>query len=834
MTEGTAPPPQPPPCPAPPPPPPDMTHPRFSFDINEWLPSPVLYGRTPDEKEDIYRRRANDALFRQNATPEAWHRYVTLGYYAVDDGQIFEQEWNRSTENPVRIHQLIWYNYLYHIDRDMDIPPKLDSWATQISQQALQQWDPNSLMMDTLRLTWKQTMEKFDSEKKTAEWIPVSGRTNRANRRSPSPTSTSPASTPTRAQVSPSRMLQHLNLDHNTVPTSKTQETPRISHNPRDKPVNNISDTPTDPTPVPPEDHRMEEASDSGQSDKMVEFPVNDGTHRITIRWTVDGDVKQLEGTPHLLYSEIHSLLGLLFDTHDGLLHPWKNTAEYIAQPVLQVPTDDLMHFITPNITTIAKSSQIIFAIRFGFTPKHPRAWRNKETTKETMMLNKVKIQVSNSTSNCGDSVTAGYILLKHPKMTHKTWYLEFLRQQVPKETPYFDLQLQHKTPVGQSISHIAVLCGVNQVAPVCQALLSVLNGDQTSIFLPRYAFASMTQEKIAATFEAHQQYVKSLIQLPLFPAVAHLDRIRTEHCSDGTIITRSTREWALQLKAKDGETHAQCDVVNGGRDRNAYLLIPAVYAEDIKIEWRKYKERVFPMKHREAIYRERIPGLPKEIYIPPTLQSTLDNLDRLSHSNIWKNMSPSVKEAPTHPSTRQDNHRNIRKEKSRTNAWPSLVKRTPSTQPTQHPTPAPDVIQRTPQNAEVFTVDSDSNGNSQSIQKPPARASLRPMEDVSRQHQSSRMDDLERLLRSQQKEWQTTNEVANTTAQQLTEIQSRMAQMDKLQENVTLTMEGQARLTITVTGLTEQIQRLTQVIDRMSQTPPLDPAHTLCHKAPT
>jgi cobalamin biosynthesis Mg chelatase CobN len=103
-------------------------------------------------------------------------------------------------------------------------------------------------------------------------------------------------------------------------------------------------------------------------------------------------------------------------------------------------------------------------------------------------------------------------------------------------------------------------------------------------------------------------------------------------------------------------------------------------------------------------------------------------------------------------------------------------------------------------------------------------------MEEVSRQqHQLSRMDDLERLLRSQQKEWQTTNDIANTTAQQLTEIQSRMAEMDKLQENVTLTMEGQARLTITVTGLTEQIQRLTQVIDRMSQTPPVGSStHTL------
>jgi hypothetical protein len=106
---------------------------------------------TPEEKEHLYKRRASDALYRQTTSSEGWQRYVTLGYFAVHDGKLFDQEWNRFEAVPVWIYKLIWYNYLHHIDRDMDIPPNfLSAYATQASQQLLQQHDPDSLQMETL------------------------------------------------------------------------------------------------------------------------------------------------------------------------------------------------------------------------------------------------------------------------------------------------------------------------------------------------------------------------------------------------------------------------------------------------------------------------------------------------------------------------------------------------------------------------------------------------------------------------------------------------------------------------------------------------------------
>jgi hypothetical protein len=147
-------------------------------------------------------------------------------------------------------------------------------------------------------------------------------------------------------------------------------------------------------------------------------------------------------------------------------------------------------------------------------------------------------------------------------------------------------------------------------------------------------------------------------------------------------------------------------------------------------------------------------------------------------------------------------------------------VKCPPTSQPTPHPTPALVPTQK-PTILEVLSVDSDSESVSL-----PAPENLSPQKHATdRYHQTTRMNELEKLLRTQKQNWQSTNHLVNDTSQKLNEIQTRMDdQIDKLQENVTLTMEGQANLTITVNGLHAQIQRLTQVIDRMSLAFPGNP----------
>ena len=58
------------------------------------------------------------------------------------------------TVDPLRIHRLIWYNYLYYIDREKDIPEKLNTWALYVSRQYILEHQPSSLSLNT-QIAWK-------------------------------------------------------------------------------------------------------------------------------------------------------------------------------------------------------------------------------------------------------------------------------------------------------------------------------------------------------------------------------------------------------------------------------------------------------------------------------------------------------------------------------------------------------------------------------------------------------------------------------------------------------------------------------------------------------
>jgi hypothetical protein len=55
------------------------------------------------------------------------------------------------------MHSIICYNYLYHIDRELDIPTKLNAWAIQISRPHLQLNAPHLSITDTHNVSWQQT-----------------------------------------------------------------------------------------------------------------------------------------------------------------------------------------------------------------------------------------------------------------------------------------------------------------------------------------------------------------------------------------------------------------------------------------------------------------------------------------------------------------------------------------------------------------------------------------------------------------------------------------------------------------------------------------------------
>jgi hypothetical protein len=139
----------------------------------------------------------------------------------------------------------------------------------------------------------------------------------------------------------------------------------------------------------------------------------------------------------------------------------------------------------------------------------------------------KLDIRIYNSqTSNSGRVDTAGFILLKAPNTANRHRYTQSLHSLLPDTTPYFDVLRYAKTPMDQVIPHLAIQCGERHVTPLCQALLSLLDGRGNALFLPRYAFSTMTNDKIRNHFKVHEMWSHSLKTIILSPQINHLDQV--------------------------------------------------------------------------------------------------------------------------------------------------------------------------------------------------------------------------------------------------------------------------------------------------------------------
>jgi hypothetical protein len=171
---------------------------------------------------------------------------------------------------------------------------------------------------------------------------------------------------------------------------------------------------------------------------------------------------------------------------------------------------------------------------------------------------------------------------------THRLQYLQSLRQQLLPNTPAFDILLHKQKPTDQMISHLVVQCGNLHIHSLSESLAAILTSDGSALYIPRFAFSQLFRTEARVLFETHEgAHIKSLRWLPLPPRLTNLDTIRKEHQLDGTVIERTTREWARSIKTSDGNESAQGDVVNGGMDQFAYLLFTPPHLEASKPPWK-------------------------------------------------------------------------------------------------------------------------------------------------------------------------------------------------------------------------------------------------------
>ena len=113
---------------------------------------------------------------------------------------------------------------------------------------------------------------------------------------------------------------------------------------------------------------------------------------------------------------------------------------------------------------------------------------------------------------------------------------------------------------------------------------------------------------------------------------------------ANGEQISRTTREWATSLKLSSTGDSARCDIVNGGADSTANLLVPSLFYQEMVEEVSRYKLRINPLARREARFRDKIPGLPEVIHIDLSVQESLDCLEQMSSEDMWKKAPSSVR----------------------------------------------------------------------------------------------------------------------------------------------------------------------------------------------
>ena len=593
---------------------PTLVEAGFDFSITEWLEAPLYVSDLPETTPETNLRAMTEQEYRKSTTPSHWHRYLTLGRYAVD-GFTFDASMDDIVADPLKIHCIVWYNYMYHIDHGIDIPNLLLKWATSLSHQYLGSHADSALIIDTKKVSWKHYARVHS--------------------------------------LSDNWSTAHTKHRKNKIPSVQIADTTTLHHEGR--PLSHGAAQVSTPAPRPPSDSLLLSPRGTKRASNSVPIPhsysasvstttegtdpslittlnvkVCDGTKRVTFRMKLSLDVFRRFRVPSMITDAVYEFLHKIYSDDDGCLFDWSNHGTDRFGTISQMTPQQVRQFICPSITIMPDALMIILPIRYGYNGQSPSKWRNLESTQAILDEYNATVSFSNATSTSGKLVIAGYVLYKAPMTTHRKRWLDYLRTQLDEDTPPFDVLLHKRSPTGDKgkvLPHLAIQCGESHVHSLSEALAALLTGEKSPLYLPRFSFEKMTPEEAYEIFLDHDAYVKDLRSLPLSPLLRNLDRLRKEHHKDGSVIERTAREWARHLLNPDGSS-MQADVVNGGDDLLCYLVFPSAFYDFATAAVEQYRGALYPFTHREARFRESI-GPPPEVHLSKRIIANLDFVKR-------------------------------------------------------------------------------------------------------------------------------------------------------------------------------------------------------------
>lgn len=117
----------------------------------------------------------------------------------------------------------------------------------------------------------------------------------------------------------------------------------------------------------------------AGVALEMIDLnvPVNDGTYRLTIRWSPKGEFSKYNKNSTLWLTEAHAMLRDLLPDDECTFFRWESVD---LQVFCRCPNfhQEKREFLSPNITFLPSSSKVIFGARVCFAAKFPGQWHSK------------------------------------------------------------------------------------------------------------------------------------------------------------------------------------------------------------------------------------------------------------------------------------------------------------------------------------------------------------------------------------------------------------------------------------------------------------------------
>ena len=286
------------------------------------------------------------------------------------------------------------------MDRRIPMPSKLELWATAVSHEFLTYHDPETLRVNTAYTFDEWIINEAEDESMTDEESTNTSETDNVEQwntvnakgraRSKSPTKDNPVPT--------SYSIPGWTREATQDTRSNVARTPsRAEQKQYEKLVKPASRAPQGVPTVKEGDEdatHSEEAGTNGygsikdggsiQSEALprpIAFPavpVNDGTHRVSVKWKPTGGMAQYGSDTQKLHTEITKIINNLFEDDDGHLYPWGSEEKNLPITSSQMTIDKIGQYVTSDITFLKSTNQVVFSIRFAFTD-NPIKWSNTE-----------------------------------------------------------------------------------------------------------------------------------------------------------------------------------------------------------------------------------------------------------------------------------------------------------------------------------------------------------------------------------------------------------------------------------------------------------------------